>query len=110
MIGKKITLTGDRSNQQKEAVIGGIFSYQDCSFAATSKTLGAPDGLFVSKAFMEQFSPSPIVTNIQLDVDPQMEPQIANRLSALNQTLTDDSYQFSRRSERAETFASDMSP
>ena len=109
MIGKKITLTGDRSNQQKEAVIGGIFSYQDCSFAATSKTLGAPDGLFVSKAFMEQFSPSPIVTNIQLDVDPQMEPQIANRLSALNQTLTDDSYQFSRRSERAETFASDMS-
>ncbi len=58
---------------------------------------------------MEQFSPSPIVTNIQLDVDPQMEPQIANRLSALNQTLTDDSYQFSRRSERAETFASDMS-
>ena len=52
---------------------------------------------------MEQFSPSPIVTNIQLDVDPQMEPQIANRLSALNQTLTDDSYQFSRRSERAET-------
>ena len=58
---------------------------------------------------MEQFSPSPIVTNNQLDVDPQMEPQIANRLSALNQTLTDDSYQFSRRSERAETFASDMS-
>ena len=109
MIGKKITLTGDRSQQQKEAVIGGVFSYQDCPFAATSKTLGAPDGLFVSKAFMEQFSPSPIVTNIQLDVDPKMEPQIANRLSALNQTLTDDSYQFSRRAERAESFSSDMS-
>ena len=60
MIGKKITLTGDRSNQQKEAVIGGIFSYQDCSFAATSKTLGAPDGLFVSKASWSSLAPAPL--------------------------------------------------
>lgn len=108
MVGKKLTLTGDRSKQQKETVIGGIFSYQDCSFAATSRVLGSPDGLFVSKAFMDALSSDPLVTNILLDVEQEQEPQIARQLASLNRTLTDDSYQFNSRSERTESFSSDM--
>lgn len=109
LVGKQVTLTGDRSKQEKTAVIGGIFSYEDCPFANTSKVLGSPDGLFVSKAFMEQLNPDPIVTNILLDVEQEKEPQISRQLAALNQTLTDDSYQFNSRAERAESFSSDMS-
>lgn len=108
LVGKQITLTGDRSKREKTAVIGGIFSREDCSFAAVSKMPGSPDGLFVSKAFLEQLSADPIVTNILLDVDQEQEPQLARQLAALNRTLTDDSCQFNSRSERAETFASDM--
>lgn len=109
LVGKQVPLTGDRSKQKKTAVIGGVFSYEDCSFAATSKVLGSPDGLFVSKAFMEQLNPDPIVTNILLDVEQEKEPQISRQLAALNRTLTDDSYQFNSRAERAESFSSDMS-
>ena len=109
LVGKQVTLTGDRSKQEKTAVIGGVFSYEDCSFAATSKVLGSPDGLFVSKAFMEQLNPDPIVTNILLDVEQEKEPQISRQLAALNRTLTDDSYQFNSRAERAESFSSNMS-
>lgn len=109
LVGKQVPLTGDRSKQEKTAVIGGVFSYEDCSFADTSKVLGSPDGLFVSKAFMEQLNPDPIVTNILLDVEQEKEPQISRQLAALNRTLTDDSYQFNSRAERAESFSSDMS-
>ena len=109
LVGKQVSLTGDRSKQEKTAVIGGVFSYEDCSFADTSKVLGSPDGLFVSKAFMEQLNPDPIVTNILLDVEQEKEPQISRQLAALNRTLTDDSYQFNSRAERAEGFSSDMS-
>ncbi len=109
LVGKQVSLTGDRSKQEKTAVIGGVFSYEDCSFADTSKVLGSPDGLFVSKAFMEQLNPDPIVTNILLDVEQEKEPQISRQLAALNRTLTDDSYQFNSRAERAESFSSDMS-
>lgn len=109
LVGKQVPLTGDRSKQEKTAVIGGVFSYEDCSFADTSKVLGSPDGLFVSKAFMEQLNPDPIVTNILLDVEQEKEPQISHQLAALNRTLTDDSYQFNSRAERAESFSSDMS-
>lgn len=109
LVGKQVTLMGDRSKQEKTAVIGGVFSYEDCSFAATSKVLGSPDGLFVSQAFMEQLNPDPIVTNILLDVEQEKEPQISRQLAALNRTLTDDSYQFNSRAERAESFSSNMS-
>lgn len=109
MIGSEISLKASDSPNAKRIMVGGVFDNEYYDLSRQAHTVGIMESIFVSKNFIKELSPSPIVNEIIINAEKDAEPYVKAQITALNKTLANQSFDFSARSSQAVNFQSSMS-
>lgn len=108
LVGESLTLTSSETGLSSSAEIAGVISSSD--FGHISSMLGgAPEGLIVSRSFLDRIGVEAPVVAAEIDVEPQKEAEIKQELETLNENfLEKNTYYFTAKTDALADFENAM--
>lgn len=107
LLNQSITFTGEEGQESQTVSVAGVFGPDDYEGGLNFHMVGSFEAIYVSEAFFQRFNGNPRVLNINLDVDPDIEPMIRTQLEELNLQLS-SSFLYKAKSTESKYFISTM--